>query len=270
MENWSENNVEGTGIKLHYHRSGTIGNPCLVLLHGITDGGRVWSRVAHDLSAHYDIVMPDARGHGQSDGISTGFSLTLLAEDVVTIIKALELQKPFLWGHSMGAITAALVAAEYPALIHAVVLEDPPLFAVPPDEPLLPTPLPSPDPDFRAMSVAERLATAKAMNPTWHPDELPPWAESKAQVDPTVIHHRSEIRQYPWREALQRIECPTLLLTGTPQAGAIVTPEVGAEALALLKAGQGVEIEGAGHNIRRDRYEQTMDTVRTFLRMHEL
>lgn len=264
----SEGDIHTNGINIHYHRSGTPDKPPLFLLHGITDSGAVWRRVARDLASDYDLVMPDARGHGQSDDASNGFSLTLLADDVAGVMKALGLQKSYVWGHSMGAITAAIVAAQYPEQVRAVVLEDPPLFEVTPVKPPV-TPPASAAPDFRSMSVEERLATARAMNPTWHPDELPPWAESKAQVDPTVTQHLWSVRSHPWREVLAQIECPTLLLTGSPTAGAIVTPEVAAEAHRLLKRGQVLQLEGSGHNIHRESYEQTLHVVRTFLHTHD-
>jgi pimeloyl-ACP methyl ester carboxylesterase len=106
------------------------------------------------------------------------------------------------------------------------------------------------------------------MNPTWHADELPPWAESKAQFDPAIAQHFAAIPSYPWREVLARIACPTLLVTGDPDAGAIVTPAVTQEAVVLLKQGRVAHIAGSGHNIHRERYEQTMQAVRAFLRGH--
>jgi pimeloyl-ACP methyl ester carboxylesterase len=285
MSNWFEGDLEANGIKIHYHRTGAPGKPALLLLHGVTDSGRVWERVARTLADEYDIVMPDTRGHGQSTNLASGFSLPLLADDAAGVIGHLDLPTPYVWGHSMGALTAAILAAHYPPLVRAAVLEDPPLMTLearrrlvpqaetadPPQqlaavaERADPAPL---FPDFRAMSDAERLTTARTMNPRWHPDELPPWAESKAQVDPAVYQHFWSIPDYPWEQALERIVCPTLLLTGDPDAGALVTPEVAHTALALLPQGQLVQMAGSGHNIHREAYEQTVQAVRAFLQAH--
>ena len=68
-----------------------------------------------------------------------------------------------------------------------------------------------------------------------------------------------------WREIMARIQCPILLITGDPELGAIVTPEVAQEAVQLWKNGEGVHISGAGHNIHRDRYNETMAVARAFL-----
>src|SRR5438094_9163294 len=127
MTAWSEGNVQANGITIHYHRTGGGNKPSILLLHGVTDSGLCWSRVAHDLEGSYDVVMTDARGHGRSGGIATGFSTTILADDAAAAIRALGLEKPYLFGHSMGARTAATVAANYPDLVRAIVLEDPPL-----------------------------------------------------------------------------------------------------------------------------------------------
>src|SRR5947209_8586918 len=126
LATWSEGRVKANGITIHYHRTGGAGKPPVLLLHGITDNGLCWTRVARSLEESYDLVMPDARGHGQSDGPAGGFSIDLLAEDAAALIRALELGRPALYGHSMGAITAAALAARHPDLARTLVLEDPP------------------------------------------------------------------------------------------------------------------------------------------------
>src|SRR5689334_11621176 len=126
MTEWKEGQINANGITIHYYRSGGDKKPSILLLHGITDSGQCWPRVAVDLEGSYDTIMTDARGHGHS-GASADFSIALLADDAAAVIRALGLEKPYVWGHSMGAITAATLAAAYPGLVRAVVLEDPPL-----------------------------------------------------------------------------------------------------------------------------------------------
>ena len=127
MTAWSKGDIQANGITIHYYRTDGNNKPPILLLHGITDSGLCWSRVAHELEGSYDIVMTDARGHGHSGGSATGFSIALLADDAAAVIRALNLEKPYVLGHSMGAMTAATVAATYPDLVRAIVLEDPPL-----------------------------------------------------------------------------------------------------------------------------------------------
>jgi pimeloyl-ACP methyl ester carboxylesterase len=90
--------------------------------------------MAAELARSYGVIMTDARGHGHSGTSAAEVSIALLAEDAVAVIRALELQKPFLVGHSMGAVMAATVAANYPDVVRAIVLEDPPLLDKPPSQ----------------------------------------------------------------------------------------------------------------------------------------
>ncbi len=64
MAEWLEGEVDATGITTHYYRSDGRNKPSILLLHGFTDNGLCWSRVAHELEGSYDVVMTDARGHG--------------------------------------------------------------------------------------------------------------------------------------------------------------------------------------------------------------
>jgi pimeloyl-ACP methyl ester carboxylesterase len=267
MTEWFEGKVHANGITIHYHRTGGKNKPSLLLLHGITDNGLCWSRVARDLEGSYDVIMTDARGHGRSDDIATGYSLTLLADDAAGVIQALGLEKPFLFGHSMGAMTAAKVAATYPDLVCAIILEDPPLEASPPEAT-------NADPQAQqawrsifdtTLPREERIARAFAMNPIWVEEEIIPWADSKAEFRPDVMTSAAGLFETPWREIISRITCPILLITGDAERGAMVRSEVAQEASHLWHHGKLIHINGAGHNIHRDRYDKTMTAVRTFL-----
>jgi len=127
MTAWSKGDIQANGITIHYYRTDGNNKPPILLLHGFTDSGLCWPRVAHDLEGSYDVTMTDARGHGHSGDSAADFSLALLADDAAAVIGALNLEKPYVLGHSMGAMTAATVAATYPDLVRAIVLEDPPL-----------------------------------------------------------------------------------------------------------------------------------------------
>src|SRR5262245_64773555 len=90
------------------------------------ESGLCWLRVAKALEGDYDIILPDARGQGRSEGIASGFSTDLLVEDTAALLRGLGLEQPNLLGSSMGGGTAARVAAAYPELVGAVLLEDAP------------------------------------------------------------------------------------------------------------------------------------------------
>jgi uncharacterized protein with ATP-grasp and redox domains/pimeloyl-ACP methyl ester carboxylesterase len=264
---WASGYVPANGIRIHYHRTGRE-KPPLVLLHGITDNGLCWVRLARALEAHCDLIMVDARGHGHSEAPETGYAPEDHAADVAGLIEGLGLGRPVLIGHSMGAATAAETAARYPERVGGVVLEDPPWME-----------MPAMSEEARAAYVAEwragivanssktveeLVAHCRRESPTWDEAEWVPWAESKRQVSPQVVEIIAGLRA-SWQEVARRITCPALLVTGDPERGALVTPQIAQGAAGLLQNGTVVHIPGAGHNIRREQFEAYVGAVRQFL-----
>src|SRR5687767_3643665 len=123
---WRSGEVRANGIRQHYWRTGEgSGKPVLVLAHGATDNGLCWTRVTKALEADWDIVMPDARGHGLSEAPEEDYSAGARAADLAALIRELGLERPVVGGHSMGAATTLRLAAERPDLVRAAILEDP-------------------------------------------------------------------------------------------------------------------------------------------------
>ena len=102
MKYLHEGFVNTNGLKIHYYRTG--GDlPQVVLNHGALDDGLCWPRVVEALGADYDLILPDARGHGKSDAGAGVYSSEVRAADLIGLIEALGLEKPVIGGHSMGA-----------------------------------------------------------------------------------------------------------------------------------------------------------------------
>src|SRR5207302_5498122 len=113
MASWPAGDIEVNGLRLHYTRTGGA-RPPVVLAHGVTDDGLCWAPVAEALAPEYDVIMVDARGHGRSDAPEQGYDPATQAADLAGVIAALNLQKPFVLGHSMGAATTLVMAGTYP------------------------------------------------------------------------------------------------------------------------------------------------------------
>ena len=261
--------VVANGIKIHYTRTGANKKP-LVLLHGITDSGLCWPRLAEALKHDYDLIMPDARAHGLSDAPDTAYTYQDMANDVAGLIEALGLHKAAVLGHSMGAMTAAVLAANHPQRVACLVLEDPPWREA------LPTPQEQEAmaADWERLILARKTMTLEQMieesyqrAPTskrWDKSEFAPWAEAKQRVDPKIIRL---LRSGPMRydDVVPHLACPTLLITADPALGAIVTPEL-AQKIAGMNAQITVaHIAGAGHNIRREQFDEYLRAVTVFL-----
>ena len=123
MTKWTSGVSQANGINIHYLRTGGC-KPPLVLLHGLT-GGACWIPLARALEGEYDVVMPDARGHGNSGKPLNGYRYEDHASDIVGFIQGLGLAAPVLLGHSMGGMTAAMVESQMATAIRAVILADP-------------------------------------------------------------------------------------------------------------------------------------------------
>jgi len=262
MSKWFEGDVIANGVRLHYHRTG--GNkPVLVIVTGVTDMGISWSRVARALEQDYDVIMYDKRGHGLSEKPETGYTFQVHAADLVALISALGLQHPRVIGHSGGAAAATLAAADHPDLMACLILEDPcwgtgwgewESLAVNMREWFL---------GLGALTREELIAKYREENPDWLDEEVTLLAETKMQVSPHVIQTFDQ-PEPPWRDALPRIACPILLITGDPAKG-MFTPHDAQEAASLWHKGKVVQIDGAGHMIHYHRYEQFIEAVQAFL-----
>lgn len=271
MRDWSAHTIKANGLEVAYHRTGeNSGKPPLLLLHGYTDNGLCWTPVASYFEQDYDVIMPDARGHGQTRGPIGDMAVDLLAADAAAFIKALGLQKPAVLGHSMGGMQSLALAANEPDLLRAAVLEDPPFmdatsFTPSPEERAQ---LEQDARDamlFRQRPLEERIAQCRAENPGWSEDELLPWAQSKAEYDLAIIPHRVNFRSYPWREALTKVKCPVLLVAPDTSVGGFVTKAMGTEASRITSLTEFAQFPGAGHSIHRDRFDAMMQRVSAFL-----
>jgi N-formylmaleamate deformylase len=269
VDNWLSGDVIANGIRIHYYRTGGD-KPPLVLSHGATDNGLCWVRLARAMESEYDVIMPDARGHGHSEAPESGYGNEERAADLAGLIHALNLDKPAIGGHSMGAGTSYYAAAVYPALARCAILEDPgfrPASSQATAEEL----------KARSERMREGVAERRAMTrdaiieagrkerPTWSDEEFGPWADSKLQVSLSWAGAVRGPDGLTWQEALPKITCPTLLITSDPDKGGIVTPEVAEEAKGLLPTLTVIRIPGAGHNIRREQFEGFLEAVRSFL-----
>lgn len=266
MSEWTEGKVNSNGITLHYHRTGGD-KPPLILLHGITDNGLCWTRAATILQKDYDVIMVDARGHGQSDKPEREYSSGVHAADAAGLIQGLELDSPRVMGHSMGAATATALAATYPQLVSRLVLEDPPWRA---DSAAVANRAAGLEEwknqlaEQQKLTLDEIASIGRERSPTWDEVEFGPWSQAKKQVSLNVFTYRLDT-PVSWRDALKAIACSTLLLTGDPELGAIVSAETASEAVSANSKIEAVSISGAGHNIRRENFADFMRAVQDFL-----
>lgn len=285
QEHWTEGDVFANGIHQHYYRTGKD-KPPLLLLHGFTENGLCWSRVASELEQDYDVIMVDARGHGRSSGPETGYSQEILTQDVAELIRELDLQQPYVFGFSNGALTTAQVAATFPELVCAVILEDPP-WSESSSRPFPATTENEPWPGYsvwlnswidwhkalRTQTPEERVASSQRFLPPgtldWPEEELLSHLEAQAQFNLDVLNFVPPIpAPTPWRATVERIACPILLLTGNPERSSVSLQEAQKIAVTWRK-GHHVAFPHAGHFLHHETHGEQFDhfisTVKAFL-----
>ncbi len=221
--------------------------------------------LAKEFVGNYDIILYDARGHGRTDPPSAWDPADVQVEDMAGLIRELRIQKPIIMGHSMGSGSAAWFAAKYPDIPRAVILEDPGLV---PNPNMNPTAMLAERDQRRAAILARNNMTKQQLvadcmknSPKWGQAECELWAPSKQMHHPNTALGTIGSRP-PMKDILPKITAPTLILKADAQGDLRKKNE---EVAALLPKGKIVHIAGAGHNVRRENRQQTIDVMREFL-----
>lgn len=278
---WSRTHIEANGISIHYTRTGRTKTP-LLLLHGFQMDGVTWMRVAKALEAEYDLIMPDARGHGHTGQAAQGASTLTMVEDAAAFIRALNLAPVLVMGHSMGADVAGRLALAYPELVKAVVMVDPTLQTVNPGAWM--------ESDgykawynewlaylekMRTQSHAERVEATLArqipgMSPT-HEEDFITHMEASLLLEKEMLKQVAAMNNgaTPFMEVLvEATTTPKLLLLAQPPQRAYGFSNRKSDRDALVSRWQNGEVvifEETGHFIQGERLEEFIKTVSQWL-----
>ncbi|MGI8806716.1 MAG: alpha/beta fold hydrolase [Acidimicrobiales bacterium] len=108
------------GVKLAVHDLGGDGPP-LLMAHATGFCGPVLSPLAAQLTARFHCWTYDARGHGDSDS-PTGldWNWSGFADDVLTVVDGLGLDRPYGFGHSSGGAATLDAEARRPGTFTAL------------------------------------------------------------------------------------------------------------------------------------------------------
>jgi aminoacrylate hydrolase len=115
--------AEINGARLWYEVRGE-GEP-LLLHHGYTASRVNWMPVAERLQAHYQIILMECRGTGQSEHTPDGYTLEQYAADVVGMLDHLGIEKVSFAGHSMGGGIGFLLALNHKERLKRLILMAP-------------------------------------------------------------------------------------------------------------------------------------------------
>jgi N-formylmaleamate deformylase len=259
MTTWTSGVCKTNGIHIHYRRTGGD-KPPLVLLHGLTGSGACWIPLARALQSEYDVVMPDARGHGGSSTPPDGYGYENLARDVVALIQTLGLVAPVLSGHSMGGMTAAVAANQRAADVRGLILADPTFLS------------PERQREVHESDVREqhrRLLTSTkgslvAQLRARHPHRSPEIIEMLAEASLETRIQAFDVLTPPnpeYRALISAIDVPILLVIA--ESG-VMSPETARELQNLNPRLQVEQIQEAGHGLPYDQPDRFAAVVRPF------
>jgi len=259
MNEWITGTCEANGIHVHYLRTGGD-KPSVVLLHGLMTSGACWTPLARALEKDYDVVMPDARGHGNSSAPNQGYSYDHLATDVLSFIEALGLVRPALLGHSMGGMTAAVVASQNPKQLRGLVLADPTFLTPQRQWEVHESDVAAQHRHILNRSKEDFLAEMRTRHSRRSRELIELFAQARFQTS----MHAFQVLKPPNPDYMQlTLDIPSLVVIGG--VGAIVSPEMAAELARLNQCLEVVQIVESGHAIPYDHPERFSAVVKAFL-----
>ncbi|MCG8348104.1 MAG: alpha/beta hydrolase [Chloroflexales bacterium] len=276
---WEQGDIPANGITQRYYRTGGD-RPAVVLLHGFMEGALAWLPTARTLEPDYDVVMLDARGHGDSARVAGDFAADVLVADAAAAITALGLQDVRLLGFSQGAATAALLTDRHPDLIRGVILAGLAEGGAPAGDMLN-------APGYREWLAAytawlaglktqnhtERMLASLSQIPPFAPipseDEYVAWVENSAKLDLDMVGMGNSMWEtlaetvQAQEAAIARLRCPALLMKSAASpvsSGPLTLREEASEHPNVTI----LHFENTGHLIYRDRFETFISQTRAF------
>jgi pimeloyl-ACP methyl ester carboxylesterase len=274
-------------LRLHYVDWGNESKPLLLLVHGGRDHARSWDWVARELRHDWHVVAPDLRGHGDSAwAVGSTYALSDFVLDLAQLIEALDESPVTILAHSLGGAITLQYAGVFPEKVAKLVAIEG--LGPPPDvlERMRDTP------GWKRLRDWVEQMQSLAGRRLRHYPSIEAAAKrmleensflSEEQALHLTVHGvaRNEDGTYTWKfdnytrgfgparfseeeilELRRRIACPVLLVRGTESWAS--DPGRDGRARPFPDA-HVVNIDGAGHWVHHDRFEEFMRVVRRFL-----
>jgi (E)-2-((N-methylformamido)methylene)succinate hydrolase len=96
--------------------------PAVVLIHGLGMTRATWDDIVPVLARNFRVVTYDLSGHGDSRLPSTTPSLTVLSEQLKTLLETLSIPQAALVGFSLGGMINRRFAIDYRDIVTALIV----------------------------------------------------------------------------------------------------------------------------------------------------
>lgn len=124
-DEWVTERLHVGGATIHCRRSTRGDGVPIVHVHGFAISGEYLMPAARLLAGRRVNVVPDLPGYGRSERRDRVLDIPALAEALMAVLDALDIEKAVLLGNSMGCPVALEVAHAVPDRVHGLVLVSP-------------------------------------------------------------------------------------------------------------------------------------------------
>jgi pimeloyl-ACP methyl ester carboxylesterase len=258
--------------------------PSLLLLHGVIRCWQTFLPLVPHLDGRWQVHGLDLPGHGKSERLAGGYLVVDYVRAVAELVRAHFPQPLVVYGHSLGAMVTAGIAAELGDRVRALILEDPPLDTM--ASRIRETWLHGyfsglaahAGSTLPAARLTRELANLVTVDPrTGHSQRLGDvrdaaqlrfMASCLKQLDPAVLRPVLEARWlagFDWPQVFSRIACPLLVMQADEAAGGMLMDADAAQAASLAADCTLVKLRGCGHNMHVGRTQDVANIVHAFL-----
>ena len=193
---WVTETLQVDGTSIHCRRSTDGDGVPIVHVHGFAISGAYLMPTARVLARRWVNVVPDLPGYGRSERRDHVLDIPALAEALMAVLDALDIDKAVLVGNSMGCPIGLEVAHAAPERVHRLVLVSPAGGAQ--NQPLL-----------RALGQLAKDGARES--PRMFPVALPDYVRFGPMNGLRLFH---ELTLYPSLERLLHTPVPTLAVLG--------------------------------------------------------
>ncbi|TWI58322.1 3-oxoadipate enol-lactonase [Pseudomonas duriflava] len=114
--------IKIAGGELNYRLDGREDAPVLVLSNSLGTDLHMWDDQIPAFTEHFRVLRYDTRGHGSSSVTPGPYTIEQLGKDVIALLDALNIQKAYFCGLSMGGLIGQWLAVNTGDRIRRVVL----------------------------------------------------------------------------------------------------------------------------------------------------
>jgi long-chain acyl-CoA synthetase len=214
----------------------------IMFIHGYAGCAETWEYQINHFSRSYRVIVPDLRGHGQSDAPLTQYTMPELVADIDTIADTLNLPEKFiLVGHSFGGSICVEYANAHPERLEKLVL-----IATAGEYPLP-----------KKAAWAYRLPL-DLLRPLWK--YRPRWNAELHVMKRMMLNN---LRQWQGWPLLRNITTPTLVITG--ERDRYFPRQVFEEVGHMVPGAEVYDVGSAKHKVQLERHQAVNRAIERFI-----